>query len=179
MVVFGLNLGSGDHADISAACDPTWLNLDKFNMPHWPRPPDVLADVLDGLPFSDATFCRAYLGHVAEHFEYDSELQLALREIRRVLKPGGELMVVGPCYDKAVTLNQPEWLLSIIRPPAEYIQPRGIEHRWLPTTKATLAAVQKVFPGAVEISVGTVRPPRWPNASLAGWQCAVLANNMS
>jgi hypothetical protein len=84
---------------------------------------------------------------------------------------------VGPCYLKALILNQPESLLAIIRPPAAYTQPKGMEHRWLPTTSATLAAVEAVFAGAVEVPVGTVRPLQWPNAAPDYlWQCAILAH---
>ena len=173
--MLGLNIGSGDHADVGKAC-PGWTNIDKYSMAHWRVQPDVICDILDGIPWPDATIDRVYLGHVAEHLDYETELPFALREIRRVLKSCGQLMVVGPCYMKAVATSQPEWLLHDIRPPDEYTEPKGIEHRWLPTTEATLAAVKTVFSVAVEIPVDTVRPPRWPNACPdALWQCAVIA----
>lgn len=45
-----------------------------------------------GLPFADETFDRVLMFDVVEHL-YPWELQQALQEVRRVLKPGGKLIV--------------------------------------------------------------------------------------
>ncbi|HZU82530.1 MAG TPA: glycosyltransferase [Polyangiaceae bacterium] len=52
------------------------------------------ASIFD-LPFADGTFDGAYNLGVVEHFTAD-ELTRALREIRRVLKPNGKLVVFWP-----------------------------------------------------------------------------------
>lgn len=48
-------------------------------------------DVTD-LPFEDSSFDRILFGDVIEHIDVD-QTPLALRELRRVLKPGGRLVV--------------------------------------------------------------------------------------
>lgn len=171
----GLNLGSGPHANVAPA--PKWMNVDRYNLPHWPRPPDVMANVLEGLPFPDDHFDCAYLGHLLEHLEYNEEIPVALREVRRVCKADSPVRVVGPCFYKARALGSAYELEDIIKPPEEFTEPPGIEHRWLPTTDATLRAIQLLLdPVAFEVPVGTVRPPEWPNAAPgAEWQVAVAA----
>jgi len=54
----------------------------------------VLGDVQDGVPWPDAYFDRVIAIHVLEHLH---DLPLALKEIERVLKPGGVFDIVLPC----------------------------------------------------------------------------------
>jgi SAM-dependent methyltransferase len=54
----------------------------------------VKGDCQERLPFSDAGFDRVLAIHVLEHLP---NLPAALREIRRVLRPDGQLCVVIPC----------------------------------------------------------------------------------
>ena len=54
----------------------------------------VVGDCQQRLPYEDATFDRAVAVHVLEHLP---NLPAALREIRRLLKPGGAFSVVIPC----------------------------------------------------------------------------------
>jgi SAM-dependent methyltransferase len=54
----------------------------------------ALGDCQEGLDFPDAHFDRVIAIHVLEHLP---NLPKALREIRRVLKPGGRFSVVIPC----------------------------------------------------------------------------------
>jgi len=50
---------------------------------------------LERLPFADASFDRALCVHVLEHVADD---HAALRELARVLAPGGEAIVMVPLY---------------------------------------------------------------------------------
>lgn len=163
-----LNLGPGAHY----AAD--WINIDKFDLPHHDRSPDLIHDFLEGLPFDDASVEQVYAGHVCEHVPYDL-LPGLIAECWRVLAPGGRLAVVGPCLELAIRTNQPSWLLNdIIANPTP--ETPGLGHEWTPTAFFTLRAVRKAIPGAQLVPVETIAPPTWPNSSLAPWQCAVLAS---
>jgi SAM-dependent methyltransferase len=171
-----LNLGSGQHADLVRFCPGEWINVDRNNFPEWPQPPDLIANVLDGLPFADNHFDGAYLGHFLEHLEYDQEVPFALAEVRRVCRPGAAVMTVGPCTVKAQALKcDPAWIKFIGH--AHTAGRPGEAHRWNPTTEATVAAIRAhLDPSAVQIPVVDVHPPEWPNSDWwDSWQCAVTA----
>ena len=46
--------------------------------------------------FHPASYARIYASHVLEHLDFTGEMQAALREWRRVLIPGGQLLVSVP-----------------------------------------------------------------------------------
>jgi SAM-dependent methyltransferase len=52
----------------------------------------VVADVLS-LPFAEASFDVVFSGSTLDHFESASDIQMALGELRRVLRPGGTLIL--------------------------------------------------------------------------------------
>lgn len=170
----GLNLGSGDHADVAPA---GWVNVDRYRMSHWRRQPDVMANVLDGLPFPDDHFDRCYMGHFLEHLGYEDEIPVALAEVRRVCRDGAPVMVVGPDHVKAAEQLCSQELLDIIWPGHEVREPAGIHHRWRSTAAATLEALHRwLDPNAVEVLVSDVCLPEWPNpVPDALWQLAVSA----
>jgi SAM-dependent methyltransferase len=64
---------------------------------------DVKADACD-LPFEDASFDLAICVHTLEHIPEDRQ---ALREIHRVLRPGGTAVLQVPPSDLAETLEDP------------------------------------------------------------------------
>jgi ubiquinone/menaquinone biosynthesis C-methylase UbiE len=82
-----LHLGSGRHVWTG------WCNIDGFN-----AAADVQAD-LRKLPFPDSHADRAVAVHVFEHF-YQWEVADLLLEWKRVLRPGGRLVLELPCMDK-------------------------------------------------------------------------------
>lgn len=80
-----LNLGCGDKFH------PEWTNLDMVS-----RDPLVVAhDLLQGLPFPDASFSVVYHSQLLEHLPRDAALGF-LAECRRVLLPDGIIRVVVP-----------------------------------------------------------------------------------
>lgn len=85
-----LNLGSG------ALRWDGWVNIDGFN-----DRADLRCD-LKKLPYPDNHADRIIAVHVFEHF-YLWETDGLLDEWRRVLKPGGKLILELPCMDKVCT----------------------------------------------------------------------------
>lgn len=103
-----LNLGCGDRTH------PEWVNIDSSlrlrlgRLPlirRWvPSPPDIrIHDLRHGIPFSDATVDVVYASHVLEHLTQNVGREF-LREIHRVLKPGGIVRIVVPDLEAAVRL---------------------------------------------------------------------------
>jgi len=76
---------------------PGWINSDRRDLPGV----DVRADIRDGLPVEDDTFDYVVAIHVLQDLPY-AELVPALRELRRVLRPGGVLRLGLPDLDRAV-----------------------------------------------------------------------------
>lgn len=68
---------------------PGWVNADIVDG-------DVRADLRRGLPFADGSARFVYLCHLLEHLAYPDEALPLLREIHRVLAPGGVVRIVVP-----------------------------------------------------------------------------------
>lgn len=155
-----LNVGSGPHP-----C-PGWVNVDPYA-----EHADLRASIY-ALPLPSESVARVYLGHVLEHLPWD-ELPRALLEVGRVLRPGGQVMVVGPCLERAVATGQPTWLLEqIIARPPDPADP-GAAHLWTPTELLTVLALELGGFTATPVPVGTVTRPAWPNTVTDPWQTAV------
>jgi SAM-dependent methyltransferase len=84
-----LNIGCGDHPITG------WTNLDL-------RYGDVRMDLTWGLPLPDDSVEFAYSAHVLEHLTYREEALALVREIRRVLAPGGVLRLVVPDIEQCI-----------------------------------------------------------------------------
>lgn len=91
--VVKLNLGCGNKIW------PGFINVDLMTSA---EPPDVVSD-LRSLPFPDDYADEAHAIHVLEHF-YLWDVPDLLLEWKRVLKPGGKLVVEVPCMDKILVL---------------------------------------------------------------------------
>jgi SAM-dependent methyltransferase len=71
--------------------------LDRFNS----MPANIVAhDVARGLPFDTGSIDVVYHSHLLEHLDKDVA-RMFLREVRRVLKPGGIQRIVVPDMEKA------------------------------------------------------------------------------
>jgi dolichol-phosphate mannosyltransferase len=98
------------HAKITAVdISPSALQLYRR---HNPNAEVRHASIFD-LPFPDQTFDGAYNLGVVEHFERGT-LVRAFAELRRVLKPGGKLLVFWPHAraSSVMVLNTAHWLLN-------------------------------------------------------------------
>jgi predicted SAM-dependent methyltransferase len=86
-----LNWGCGDHVA------PGWINSDVKER----ADVDLVADIKAGLPLASDCLDYAVSVHALPELPYP-ELVPALRELRRVLKPGGVLRLVLPDLDRAI-----------------------------------------------------------------------------
>lgn len=73
---------------------------------------DHIGNANDLSQFMDGSFNTIYASHVLEHFDYKDELQSALKEWNRVLKPFGWLYVSVPDIDVLAKLLLAKSLLS-------------------------------------------------------------------
>ncbi len=68
-----------------------WLNVDG-----WSKAADLIQDLGRGLDLPDACAQLAFSEHVLEHLEYPRQARVFLREICRILEPGGHVRVIVP-----------------------------------------------------------------------------------
>jgi predicted SAM-dependent methyltransferase len=86
-----LNWGSGEHPE------PGWINSDVKDGPGI----DISCDIREGLPLGDASIDYITSIHALPEIPL-GDLVGALRELRRVLKPGGVLRLGLPDLDKGI-----------------------------------------------------------------------------
>jgi predicted SAM-dependent methyltransferase len=85
-----VNLGCG------SSLHPDWINIDIH-----PSSPGVLRyDLLQGLPFENASVDVVYASHVLEHFAKEEGVA-TVKEIYRVLRRGGLARIVVPDLEQA------------------------------------------------------------------------------
>jgi predicted SAM-dependent methyltransferase len=86
-----LNWGCGEHPE------PGWINSDIKDGPGI----DLSCDIREGLPLEADTIDYAVSIHALPEIPY-TDIVGALRELRRVLKPGGVLRLALPDLDKGI-----------------------------------------------------------------------------
>jgi SAM-dependent methyltransferase len=74
----------------------------------------VVADVRS-LPFADASFAVVFSGSTLDHFGVVADIHVALREICRVLRPGGTLILTLDNLDNPVVRLRNGPLLGLLR----------------------------------------------------------------
>jgi len=102
---------------------------------HFPFPGVDLVHDLDRFPypFEDASWDAVILNHVIEHLD---DIPGAIREIRRILKTGGDLWVATPHFSDCSSYSDPthrfhlglESLLPFCRPPNHWFD---MEHAYV------------------------------------------------
>lgn len=115
-----LNLGSGRKRPEG------YVNIDLHGA-------DINCDIRQ-LPFNDLEADEILAVHVCEHF-YLHEIGSVLEEWKRVLKPGGKLIVELPCLDKVLALfmngstaNMTMW--ALYGDPATHKDGEPALHKW-------------------------------------------------
>lgn len=84
-----INVGSG------ARRLEGWVNIDG-----WPA--ELALDFRRGLPLAAGSADRVYLSHVLEHMSYPNDTIQLVREIHRVLAPGGRVRIVVPDIEQCI-----------------------------------------------------------------------------
>ena len=158
-----INIGCGEYKAQG------WVNVDTYA----PVNPDVLAEATN-LPFDDDSADRIYMGHILEHMSYDDVAPAALREARRVLKPTGQLCVVGPDMDAAVRFGYGQDVKDAIIG-AQRGGQGPLAHQWCATMDLTMRLVAGTFTHVSEKDLHTLNREGWPLTSLINWQCGIIA----
>lgn len=155
-----INIGAGQYRH------PGWIDVDVQEHTE----PDLVASAED-LPFKDDVASHVYCGHVLEHMDLDRQIYVCLAEIKRVLRPDGELMVVGPDLDRAKQ-GWPD-MVEAIWPGAKHPGSVGAEHLWPSTVPTTMSVLDAAGFDAEEVPIAQVRD--WPVTAWVGWQLAIHA----
>ncbi len=185
-----LNVGCGPHYAAG------WVNTDVVETDL--IRPDQVVQAGDPFPFDKGTFERIYLGHVLEHVPWE-RLPVFLDEVRRVLKPGGWLMVVGPDTLRTLELYRTggadiEQLMPVIEGPGAWLHGQGYEplrwgsdrHHWncyeqRVVDVLTDAGFDEVTPygidGAGRLPESEIRAAGWPLVDGSPRQFAVHGRN--
>jgi SAM-dependent methyltransferase len=77
------------HLGCGAARLAGWVNIDAY-------PAELSMDMRWGLPFEPQSADYVFISHVFEHLYYPEESSSVLRDIHRVLSPGGRLRLIVP-----------------------------------------------------------------------------------
>jgi SAM-dependent methyltransferase len=72
-----------------------WINMDIF-------PAQLSTNVLWGLPFTSGQCQFVFLSHLLEHLFYPTDASALLKEIHRILMPGGLVRIVVPDIAKCI-----------------------------------------------------------------------------
>lgn len=154
---------------VNVGCGPfpapwPWQNIDALPL----EGVDVIANLVDGLPYKDGSVDLLYCGHVFEHMTYLDELPRGLAECARVLKPSGKMMVVGPDLKRALD-HYPHEVKGMW--PTDPYGNDPAAHSWPPTSDMQRAALEHAGWTAVEVPIADVSDP-WPVVSHIDWQFA-------
>lgn len=156
-----LNVGCGEYPARG------WLNVDL----HGRGPlPDLFASAA-ALPFPDKSLDAVYAGHFLEHLPL-ALVGDVLAEIRRTLRPGGRLCLVGPDLDRALHAF-PEMVDTIQLGERRWA---GDMHLWECRESLVVDLLRAAqFTEIAPVDVAALPSRLWPVTSRVGWQFAVYA----
>lgn len=182
-----LNIGAGTHHPDG------WINVDACD----PTADLAIDFVTDCLPFDNGSVDAIFCSHVLEHLWW-SDVPRGLAELRRVLRPGARMLVIGPDVFKTVALWReglaPWWLVlsnlehdqssdcSEVYPSIPHgghtvdtnTPENGYRHRWNCYQDRLVFALESAGFTTTLLNLAQVGNS-WPVISREEWQCAVMA----
>lgn len=133
MLVLDLGCGSYCRGDVGVDINPYWKG--KWHRPEfyntYTAPKNdcydiVIADTNYPLPFRDMVFEKVFMVHIIEHLYRPLD---CLREVHRVLKPGGELIIFTPNAQVSLADWRDEGhIISFTQPTLERLLKMVFEH---------------------------------------------------
>jgi predicted SAM-dependent methyltransferase len=175
-----VNIGCGTHN-----APPPWWNVDVVTNDNT-HPDEVVPR--GRLPYPDRSCERVMLSHCMEHIPWGQPLLDALADYRRLLQRGGQLVAIGPDFER--TAHQwkagqatDELMFAVAehaRIPADLIGdwPEA-RHHWNCTEARMLMALEVA--GYANVTAhpighaGTLMAEGWPIVAPADWQALVTA----
>lgn len=93
-----LGAGYGDFSRFSTACDKWALDMNTDLIGHWEAGVHpLIQSALDPLPLATGSLGTVFASNFFEHFTQEDGARILL-ELRRVLRPGGRLIIVQPNF---------------------------------------------------------------------------------
>jgi len=127
--VLDIGCGKGRFARIIKERNPTadvWgLDMSEEMLKHVPETILTRPGSMTELPFDDGSFDAAY---ATESLEHAVEIERAVAEMCRILKPGGRLVVIDKNAEHAGRLKTPEWEKWFRREELEKLLRRHCRH---------------------------------------------------
>lgn len=158
-----INMGCGDRP-----APAPWVNADSWR----PLEPDVVMDACRRWPWPDAAATRVFMGQVVEHLPFPHGVRHAFKEAKRVLQPGGELLVICPDFLALKEKRAPadawrETAKGMCRWP-------GDQHLWMPNRHVIAAELERRF-GNVTFLNHLNLDDSWPAGGREPWDCTALS----
>lgn len=155
-----LNIGCGEYYAKG------WTNVDCTREDDGPQP-DVVASA-DSLPFEDESAEKIYTGHFFEHISLDG-IPAVLKEFDRVLKKDGQLLIVGPDLDRAIS-DFPDMVAPILNGEGRW---EGDAHLWESRETTMVDILRENGWNAEPLPIASTDDTAWPITSKIGWQFAI------
>ena len=140
------------------------LNLTGTRVPGWLSvgfpPAELVLDLRWGLPFADAAADRVYSALALEHLVYPDDARRVVRDVRRVLRPGGVARVIVPDLEV--------YLRAYVRGDRAFFRAHERWFAWARHTRTPLDVINAM------VGAGLARGPADHDGHRTGYDLATL-----